>query len=388
MPGQVQLGLKTKTFNRLFNGPTWGIRTASRQLASRAKTKKLSLGDIQNVISQHQVLWNRLIDVDVLLAGIDQDTTAKDLRQFFRASLYSCRTVAAFNFLGFKSVENFGLDFASVVQAGQKLSSALSAELIWGRLVAYRRNAGQPTPMEIAETRFFLKLLDAQARMAYLCSLEYEKVEALELSGKKHMEVCAASPLTPRYALIEALNSHDAAEPVKLKIFARLKDSLTKSELRVLVYNLVEQIRRYAFEQLKDTGFDLDDWRAFLYHGDNYIRAKAFEVLSDTFDEDQLTELVAVLVNVPAFLLHPEAATDAKLKMVKATLGTVHCPELLHIFFNVMEAQEIEAIAYFLFTTRTRNQVLEDNLTLFKELAVKNPKTPQSVLDNYDTINR
>ncbi len=118
MPGQVRFGIKTRTFNRLFNGPAWGLRKASQQLANMAKSGNIDQLEINEVLGQHTKLTDRLIAVNVGLVGIEQGTSAKDLRQFFKASLYSRRTVSTFNFLGFKTETDFGLDFGSVASAG------------------------------------------------------------------------------------------------------------------------------------------------------------------------------------------------------------------------------------------------------------------------------
>lgn len=88
MAGQVYLAPNRQTFNRLLDGPTWGITRASQALAKLAKTNNLQSEQIWQEIDKHAVLTKRLALLGFEFDNISQGTSSREIAKVFRLALY------------------------------------------------------------------------------------------------------------------------------------------------------------------------------------------------------------------------------------------------------------------------------------------------------------
>jgi hypothetical protein len=76
-------------YNRLFQGPTWGLSRASQELARIARNRAVSHTDIQGVLSHHPRLALRMHRRGVEVIHFEKESSQAEIARFFRVALYN-----------------------------------------------------------------------------------------------------------------------------------------------------------------------------------------------------------------------------------------------------------------------------------------------------------
>lgn len=98
---------KSSGYNRFWDAPTWGLSSASRQIASLAREGRVKQDQILDIIGRHARLSVRLSYRGFNLTSVEQGMSARDIAKTFRRALYRDKAVG-------QSQGDYGLDVAQV----------------------------------------------------------------------------------------------------------------------------------------------------------------------------------------------------------------------------------------------------------------------------------
>jgi len=110
MTTTVYLSKGREAYNRLYQGPTWGLTKASRKLAKLARNGDVQSRDINKVLSDHAKFALRLQLRGVAIGQIEQGMSQANIAKMFRAALYNSR--------GSEYLKSFGINMSTKAASG------------------------------------------------------------------------------------------------------------------------------------------------------------------------------------------------------------------------------------------------------------------------------
>lgn len=430
-----------KAYTRLFHGPTWGIRAASKKLAGLAQKGGIGPGEIQDVLAQHPKLALRLDARGIDILSLDKGTSGKDLKHLFRAALYKTVIMSSFFPLGFgisqERSADFPLTFGDIhgsvrFRSGKQLDEVYNLlecevssldrflEKNWGTyVITVIICAG----LGIVLSPFFPGILDniidkgLGRKIAngafwaltggYMGAMVGQGWKALHLN-RKHRTLAGMA--------WKALNAFSKAglEPLELQKGQRYADLLpagvrtkylaslgyekiknlsldSDTEKRVLVLcekvpiDKLKELARdddvgvKAFERIKGVLTRNELKELLLASRQPEIRTQAFDKLAGSLTEEEIDEMAPGLINVVELLFHPRASHAAKIASVKASILLEQCEELFRAFSSQMTKDDIREI-YALLSGDKEILAAKQNHKEFTGLVVDHELTPVDVL--------
>lgn len=103
MTTTVYLSKGREAYNRLYQGPTWGLTKASKKLAKLAQKGDVKSKEINKVLSDHAKLALRLQLRGFEIEQLEQGTSQADIAMMFRATLYNSHMSESLTSLGIKT---------------------------------------------------------------------------------------------------------------------------------------------------------------------------------------------------------------------------------------------------------------------------------------------
>ena len=130
---KIYVAQRTRSFNRLTNGPTWGINSASLALSNMAQRGRVDARTIRTELAQHPRLAIRLDKAGVDFLSLEQGTGADDIAAAFRFALYSGKKTQKLARLGFARDEEAVPFPISLSQLHWAVPGSASLEYLGGR---------------------------------------------------------------------------------------------------------------------------------------------------------------------------------------------------------------------------------------------------------------
>ncbi|MEE8637427.1 MAG: hypothetical protein V3T21_00080 [Candidatus Margulisiibacteriota bacterium] len=431
-----------KAYTRIFHGPTWGIRAASKKLAGLAQKGEVGPGEIQDVLAQHPKLALRLDARGVDILSLDKGTSGKDLKHLFRAALYKTAIMGSFFSKGFDASRERSADFPLTFDdihsqirfesgkqfdevydlLGHEVSSLdrfletykgtyVVTMLICAGLAAVfspflpgvcDNIIDNEIGRKIANGAFWgiggggcvgaglgqgWEKLHLNRKRRTLAGMAWRALNAFSKAGLEPVELQKGQ----RYAdlLSTGVRTKYLASLGYEKIKNLSLDSDTEKRALLLCEKVpIEELKELArddevgvkaFKRIKDV-LPINELKELLLASRQpEIRTQAFDKLAGSLTEEEIDEMAPRLINVVQLLFHPRASHAAKLVSVKASVFLEQCEELFRAFSSQMTKDDIRKI-YALLSGDKDILAAKQNLKEFIGLVVDHSFTSVDVL--------
>lgn len=439
-PGEYFRG--RKVFTRLWHGPTWGIRSASRSLATLAQTGDVGRKDINAAIRKHPRLAIRLELAETHFTSIAEGTSQADIAKAFRVALYSSKELQArLDDIGFEWLEqgpklplvtlrslfnSIEYDVSSdsyyarertrtlqsllkiPVSLGERISyhyygsyilasivcSALSVALVVGTgIIPERAHSGSiEIPREVGDTLVGLMLgtglglaIGHVKTRAWFARMK-DKMTYTLMGAHYHLRrVTGEREFDEREAAIAHRIATSIGGEERFNYLASFGQANARKVAKIA--DRRGEIEAQALVRCRD--ISRDDLMELLFSALPVVRDRAFARLSRSLTAQEIEDAAGRLIAINALLDHPRASHASKSASVRATLVQYgrRGAEYVRAFAPQMTADDILEI--FQALEEARGDVhdaydwrhMANNFGAFCEIFISHDQMPLSILE-------